>query len=64
MQITNKAVMEALDGLPQLRYTVLLLAEEAIHAALWDYSEAWYQNRRTDQAKDQTSVRKKSKKSN
>jgi len=39
MQITNKAVMEALDGLPPVKIHCSLLAEEAIHAALWDYSE-------------------------
>ena len=39
MQITNKAVMEALDGLPPVKIHCSLLAEEAIHAALWDYAE-------------------------
>ena len=39
MQITNKAVMEALDGLPPVKVRCSLLAEEAIHAALWDYAE-------------------------
>ena len=38
MQVTNKAVMEALDGLPQVKIHCSLLAEEAIHAALWDYA--------------------------
>ncbi len=37
--ITNKAVMEALDGLPPVKVHCSLLAEEAIHAALWDYSQ-------------------------
>lgn len=37
--ITNKAVMEALDGLPAVKVHCSLLAEEAIHAALWDYAE-------------------------
>ena len=37
--ITNKAVMEALDGLPPVKVHCSLLAEEAIHAALWDYAE-------------------------
>ena len=36
--ITNKAVMEALDGLPPVKVHCSLLAEEAIHAALWDYA--------------------------
>lgn len=39
MQITNKAVMEALDGLPPIKVHCSLLAEEAIHAALWDYAQ-------------------------
>ena len=39
MQETNKAVMEALDGLPPVKVHCSLLAEEAIHAALWDYAE-------------------------
>ena len=39
MQITNKAGMEALDGLPPVKVHCSLLAEEAIHAALWDYAE-------------------------
>ena len=39
MKVTNKAVMEALDGLPPVKVHCSVLAEEAIHAALWDYSE-------------------------
>ena len=39
MNVTNKAVMEALDGLPPVKVHCSLLAEEAIHAALWDYSQ-------------------------
>ena len=39
LKITNKAVMEALDGLPPVKVHCSLLAEEAIHAALWDYAE-------------------------
>ena len=38
MEVTNKAVMEALDGLPPVKIHCSLLAEEAIHAALWDYA--------------------------
>ena len=38
MEVTNKAVMEALDGLPPVKVHCSLLAEEAIHAALWDYA--------------------------
>ena len=39
MQVTNQAVLEALDGLPPVKVHCSLLAEEAIHAALWDYAE-------------------------
>ena len=39
LQVTNKAVKEALDGLPKVKIHCSLLAEEAIHAALWDYAE-------------------------
>lgn len=38
LQITNSVVMEALDGLPPVKVHCSLLAEEAIHAALWDYA--------------------------
>ena len=37
MEVTNKAVMDALDGLPPVKVHCSLLAEESIHAALWDY---------------------------
>ena len=39
LKVTNRAVMEALDGLPSVKVHCSLLAEEAIHAALWDYAE-------------------------
>ena len=39
LQVTNKAVMDALDGLPPVKVHCSLLAEEAIHAALWDYAQ-------------------------
>ncbi len=39
LQVTNKAVMEALDGLPPVKVHCSLLSEEAIHAALWDYAQ-------------------------
>ena len=38
MQITNKAVVEALDGLPAIKIHCSVLAEQAIKAALLDYS--------------------------
>ena len=37
LQFTNKAVAEALDGLPPVKMHCSLLAEEAIHAAVEDY---------------------------
>ena len=37
MQLTNKAVAEALDGLPAYKMHCSVLAEEAIKAALDDY---------------------------
>lgn len=39
LTITNKAVAEALDGLPPAKMHCSLLAEEAIHSALWDYAQ-------------------------
>ena len=39
LQLTKKAVMEALDGLPPAKVHCSVLAEQAIHAALKDYSE-------------------------
>ena len=37
MQVTNKAVMEALDGLPPVKVHCSVLAEQAIKAAISDY---------------------------
>ena len=37
LQLTNKAVMEALDGLPPVKVHCSVLAEEAIKAAVSDY---------------------------
>ncbi len=39
LQLTNKAVQEALGGLPAVKVHCSLLAEEAVHAALWDYAQ-------------------------
>ena len=39
MQLTNKAVAEALDGLPAHKMHCSVLAEEAIQAALEDYQQ-------------------------
>lgn len=39
LKLTNKAVQEALGGLPPVKVHCSLLAEEAVHAALWDYSK-------------------------
>ena len=37
--LTNKAVAEALDGLPPIKMHCSVLAEEAIHKAINDYRE-------------------------
>ena len=37
LKLTNKAVMEALDGLPPVKVHCSVLAEQAIKAALSDY---------------------------
>ena len=37
LKLTNKAVAEALDGLPPVKMHCSMLAEEAIHAAIEDY---------------------------
>ena len=39
LAITNKDVMEALDGLPSAKAHCSVLAEEGLHSALWDYSQ-------------------------
>ena len=39
LKLTNKAVMEALDGLPARKIHCSVLAEEAIKSALVDYYE-------------------------
>ena len=39
MALTNKAVAEALDGLPDYKMHCSVLAEQAIHAALEDYQK-------------------------
>ena len=39
LKVTNKAVVEALDGLPPIKIHCSLLAEEAIKAAIYDYSK-------------------------
>ena len=46
LAVTNKAVAEALDGLPPVKMHCSLLAEEAIHAALWVLCrEEWHRDR-------------------
>ncbi len=37
LRVTNKAVTEALDGLPPVKLHCSVLAEEAIRAAIYDY---------------------------
>ncbi|MBR2717893.1 MAG: Fe-S cluster assembly scaffold protein NifU [Clostridia bacterium] len=39
LKLTNKAVAEALDGLPPVKMHCSLLAEQAIHAAIEDYQK-------------------------
>ena len=39
LEVPNKAVMEALGGLPPVKVHCSLLAEQAVHAALWDYAQ-------------------------
>ena len=39
LALTNKAVAEALDGLPPVKMHCSVLAEEAIHAAIQDYKD-------------------------
>ena len=39
LQLTNKAVMEALDGLPPVKVHCSVLAEQAVRAAIIDYYE-------------------------
>ena len=39
MKVSNKAVTESLDGLPPVKIHCSVLAEQAIKAALLDYSE-------------------------
>lgn len=39
LEITNKAVAEALDGLPPVKMHCSVLAEQAIKAALIDYAQ-------------------------
>ena len=38
-KLTNKAVVEALDGLPPAKLHCSVLAEEAVHAAFADYEK-------------------------
>ena len=39
LEVTNKAVMEALGGLPPVKVHCSVLAEEALHAAIQDYKD-------------------------
>lgn len=39
VQLTNKAVVEALDGLPSQKIHCSVLAEQAVKAAVYDYSQ-------------------------
>ena len=46
MKLTNKAVAEALDGLPDYKMHCSVLAEEAIQSALEDYHKKHPEERR------------------
>lgn len=46
MKLTNKAVVEALEGLPKAKVHCSVLAEEAVKAAIYDYLKA--QGRETE----------------
>ena len=48
MQLTNKAVAEALDGLPAYKMHCSVLAEEAIQKALEDYHSEDYHSRQQE----------------
>jgi len=39
MAVSNRAVQEALGGLPSVKIHCSLLAEQAVRAALWDYAQ-------------------------
>ena len=39
LNITNKEVVEELGGLPPVKHHCSVLAQEAVMAALWDYSQ-------------------------
>ena len=39
LDLTNKQIIDELGGLPPVKVHCSLLAEEAIHAALWDYAQ-------------------------
>ena len=48
MQLTNKAVAEALDGLPAYKMHCSVLAEEAIQSALDDYYQKYPEKKPAD----------------
>lgn len=50
LKLTNKAVVEALDGLPPAKLHCSVLAEEAVRAAIFDYYK------KTGQAIDETKL--------
>ena len=55
LQLTNKAVTEALDGLPAYKLHCSVLAEEAIQAAVKDYYERKKKTAADAQASAETS---------
>ena len=54
LKLTNKAVMEALDGLPAVKVHCSVLAEQAIKAAVSDYYRRQGIDRRRSSARSRT----------
>jgi nitrogen fixation NifU-like protein len=52
LKISNKAVADALDGLPPIKMHCSLLAEEALHNALKNYFEKTGDEKRLNQLSD------------
>lgn len=52
LNISNKAVAEALGGLPKIKMHCSVLAEEALKAAIEDYQKKLSENGKTDAKKN------------
>ena len=53
VQLTNKAVAEALDGLPAHKMHCSVLAEEALHAAIQDYKDKLERGENPDEPEEE-----------